>query len=542
MHDDRTGPLGKKTRTWGARLFVAFVGSHGCSSNAVEVPAGAETDAAVASFECAPAEANGCAHRRKDSGEGSQPGGDEAGQANAGAQGAAGERRGAAGTVGAPVVGPDGGQQGGADDGPLHTGDAGSPDDPEGQVAPAATSGPGTVVVQPEDDASYIYDPDRIYTFDVEIDPTDLQRVDEDPKAEQYVAARLRFEDATYEVGYRYKGSVGAFRPPCTTGFDGGPRGGKCSVKLSFNWPDPDGRFFGLKKLQFHAMNTDPSMMRERLGYALFRQMGVPTARATHAILRVNGQPDIYALVEQIDGRFTRSRFTEGGKGNLYKEIWPVHEDPELYLGALKTNEHEMPSVDRMLRFSEAVLDGPEAMAEWLDVEATVRYMAVDRVIMNDDGAFHFYCLGGGLGNNPAPPGNHNYYWYEAEHADRLWLIPWDLDNAMSDIPFPPHIDVDWRLMPEPSQCTCGGGGFGGGLSTPSGCDPLIQNFQAWVPRYEDMVDDFISGPFRKQAVDAQLDGWRQQLTDAGYPVDDSAFRELKTTLDRARTNRGFPY
>jgi hypothetical protein len=36
-----------------------------------------------------------------------------------------------------------------------------------------------------------------------------------------------------------------------------------------------------------------------------------------------------------------------------------------------------------------------------MDFDVTTSYIAVDRVIMNDDGAFHFYCVAGGLGNNP---------------------------------------------------------------------------------------------------------------------------------------------
>ena len=182
-------------------------------------------------------------------------------------------------------------------------------------------------------------------------------------------------------------------------------------------------------------------------GYALFREMGVPTARSTHAIVRINGQAKVYAFVEAIDGRFTRSRFSEGGKGNLYKEIWPVHDDAQAYVAALKTNEDEQPSVDRILRFGDAIREGTEAMARFLDKDIMTSYMAVDRVLMNDDGAFNLYCIPQGAGNNPSLPGNHNF-WYEAAETDRFWLIPWDLDDAMVGVAFPPHVNVDFRTEP----------------------------------------------------------------------------------------------
>jgi len=94
-------------------------------------------------------------------------------------------------------------------------------------------------------------------------------------------------------------------------------------------------------------------------------------------------------------------------------------------------------------------VQGPEAMAAWMDADATTSFMAVDRVLMNDDGAFHFYCFAGAIGNNPKAPGNHNYYWYEAERADRLWLVPWDMDLSMNDAPNgPSHIAVNWLATP----------------------------------------------------------------------------------------------
>ena len=408
---------------------------------------------------------------------------------------------------------------------------------------PSASTSSESVTAEPADDAAYIYNPAVVHTFDVEIAPADLALADSNPKAEQYVPARLHFEGETYDIGYRYKGSVGAFRPPCTSAFDGGPKAGKCSVKLSFDWTVPDGRFHGLKKVLFHAMHNDPSMLRERLGYALFREMGVPAPRATHAILRVNGQADIYALVEEIDGRFTRSRFTEGGKGNLYKEIWPIHDDPQAYLAALETNAEQDPSPDRIVRFKDAILRGPDAMAAWVDRDLTASYIAVDRVIMNDDGAFHFYCLPGGKGNNPVLPGNHNYYWYEAQDADRFWIIPWDLDHSMRESTVPPHIPVDWRTLPGDAECSACSGGAGFGVNGPApGCDRVIKNFQAWQTSYEAKIDALVAGPFSQERVNEQLAVWSQQLATAGFPVPAAPMQELQAILDRARTNRGFRY
>lgn len=412
---------------------------------------------------------------------------------------------------------------------------------PEPPIESEPVLGPGNVVGDPNDEASEVFDQNVVHTFDLEIAPADLESANADPSAEQYVPARLTFAGTSYDVGYRYKGSLGAFFPPCTNFIDG-TKDGKCSIKLSFNWMDPDGKFFGLKKLLFHSMNNDPSMLRERLGYSMFRKMGVPASRATHAVLKVNGQADIYALVEEVDGRFTRSRFTEGGKGNLYKEIWPTNVDARDYVAALETNEDAMPSVERILRFREAIEAGSEAMATWLDMEVTTSYMAVDRVIVNDDGAFHLYCGGDQLSNNPTSPSNHNYFWYEAEAADRLWIIPWDLDHSMSDRTDGPHIVADWRKQPAPEECGVCDTAALGAAGPPSACDRLFGNLQVWIPQYEAKVDTFIQGPFSKANVDADLARWKQQIIDAGFTVDEAAITDLIRVLDWARANRGYKY
>ncbi|HMI90847.1 MAG TPA: hypothetical protein VK509_05760 [Polyangiales bacterium] len=130
------------------------------------------------------------------------------------------------------------------------------------------TSGSQQVIADPNDEAAYIYDQSALRSYDLRLAPADLARLDAAPGAEEYVEGALRFEDRDYAaVGVRYKGSVGAFRG-CLTGGNGvanngANTGAKSCTKLSM-------KLVGL-----------------------------------------------FVLVEQIDGRFTRSHFTEGGEGNL---------------------------------------------------------------------------------------------------------------------------------------------------------------------------------------------------------------------------------
>jgi spore coat protein CotH len=406
---------------------------------------------------------------------------------------------------------------------------------------------PGSVIAEPEDSARNIFDQSALRTYNLIVAEADLAIIDANPAAEQSVPGMLEFEGHQYgPVGVRYKGSVGAFNPPCMAarGGRGGPKTGKCSLKVSFDDLDEDGRFFGVKKLNFHSMNRDGSLLRDRLGYSLFREMGIAAPRAVHARLLINGRLEgLFAAVEQIDGRFTRSRFSEGGKGNLYKEVWPIHDTPSVYANALETNREESPSVDGMITFKRAVDAGADAVLRWLDRDYMLRLIAVDRVTINDDGAFHFRCFRGGAGGSSMSV-NHNYYWYEAGHAERFWLVPWDLDNNF-DNRLSVHIASEWTA---PSDCAC----TGFGQRAPS-CDPLIHHFGSWRADYDRVVDDFLQTAFSAGNVDAKLEAWISQIEAAveesgglnGAPTADSwrnAVLDLRSKIEMARMHRGYPY
>lgn len=404
-------------------------------------------------------------------------------------------------------------------------------------VAIPASAG---VVPEPNDEASYVFDQTVVRTYNIIVAEADLKKIGLQPSAEMFVPAMLEFEGKTLgPFNVRYKGN--SWGAPCTTGGRDDPKDGKCSMKLDFDAHDPKARFYALKKLNFHSMNNDPSLLRDRLGYALFREMGIAAPRSAHARLLVNGKLEgIFIVVEPIDGVFTRSHFTDGGKGNLYKEVWPVSPEDSVYLEKLVTNEKEQPSVMGMLAFKQAVDRGPDAVRSLIDREYFLRYLAVDRLIINDDGALHFWCDG-----PPATVGhNGNYYWYEAPSHDKFWLVPWDLDESFDGYP-PGRISPEWTTT---AACSCVGSGSL--FSMPSACDKLTQSFISWLPDYQTQVDAFLAGPYAASAVDVKLATWSQQIAPvveetAGKNAAPSAdewragVNQLKATIASSRQHRG---
>ena len=373
--------------------------------------------------------------------------------------------------------------------------------------------------------SDYIFDQNKLPTFELTLPPEHLAEIDADPAAEKYVEGSMIFEGETLSpVGIRYKGSVGAF-VNCLSGTNLlNPSGHKICTKLSMkvkvNWTDTDDKFYGLKKLQFHSQNLDNSQLKERLGYWLFQQMGVAAPRSIHARLIINGEyQGLFALTEQIDGRFTRFNYGDG-TGNLYKEIWPINSNgvphnPQSYLNALETNEEDNPSPDMIRTFGQEIANADvdsvgNVIIKWMDLDEIMAYIAVDRTIRVDDGAFHWYCNGFSCSN-------HNYFWYEDPTQIKMHLIPWDMDNAFENIisdvnPVTPIADEWGEISNNCEPFVYGSFQFS---QRSAACDKLTAGWVSFEAEYEQKILELKEGPLSVAAIDAQLTSWIEQIRSA---------------------------
>lgn len=405
--------------------------------------------------------------------------------------------------------------------------------------------------------SDYIFDQNKLHTFILNLPGSSLQEIDSDPTAEQYVEGSLIFEgDTISPVGIRYKGSVGAFVGSVSGPNWSNPSGYKTATKLSMkvkiNWNGSNRKFYGLKKLQFHSQNHDPSQMRERLGYWLFKEMGVEAPRSVHARLIINGRYyGLYALTEQIDGRFTKYHYADGD-GNLYKECWPLNSNGQAkssfeYLNSLKTNEEDNPSATIIQSFAQELANANTfnlngIIENWMDVSKTMAYVVTDRAIRHDDGPFHWYCFSGNCES-------HNFYWYETPADNKVHLIPWDLDNAFENINVQnavTNIADAWGAIS--NNCQPFSHGPLGLRQWSAACDKLTGAWANMDNVYAQQKTRLVNGPLSIGQADAQIDNWAAQIRAAteeaaGLYSDaltvaewEQAMQQLKAQLAIART------
>jgi spore coat protein H len=382
--------------------------------------------------------------------------------------------------------------------------------------APAVT--PADAGVAPTDqgpleskDSTRVFAEDVLWRFDLTAAPSDVEWLHANAELEQSISADLTASGIPIgQVGLRYKGNVGTLEN-C---FDakGNQICSKLSMKLVFNEYDTNKRFYGLKRLNFHALTYDPSLMHDRLAYGMFREMNVHASRATHAQLYLNGEYlGVFSMVEQVDGRFADHRFPGAGEGNLYKERWPNSSDPAYYVAGLKTNEAAA-NVSRMVAYGQAISTAtdrtlPEVIAAYNDVDYLMRYLAVDGAISNVDGITAWY-------TGPGWISNHNYYWYEEESGQRFWLIPWDLHYTF-EVSTPFDAVPAWDAPP--GDCSVRYVTFSADAPVRApGCDPFVHGLALFErSRYLGAVQQLLDGPLQLDSIDQKLDRWFSQIADA---------------------------
>jgi spore coat protein H len=360
-------------------------------------------------------------------------------------------------------------------------------------------------LVPDDGEQTWVFDPAAVHTYELTLDPEVWAALQLNARDEEYAEADLTAAGHSLgRVGLRFKGSLGTLAS-CFED-DGTPRCEKLSMKLKFDEYVAEQRFFGLKRLNFNSMLFDDTLMRERLAYRVYREMGVVAPRSAHARLVINGEEwGVFSLVEDIDGRFTDHHF-EGGDGNVYKEAWPGNADEELLAEALQTNE-EVADNSGFLQFQADLLGAaeqelPEVLERYLDVDTTLAYLAVDQAITNWDGITAFYCYDEFCEN-------HNYYWYQAELEPRFVLIPWDLDNTFATSP----LTGVPGLFEVPEDCSLFYEAMGRTLRA-SACDPLLRGLIAsGGARYTAQLDRLIEGPFASGGLQSWIDELEAQLT-----------------------------
>ncbi|MFK7736009.1 MAG: CotH kinase family protein [Pirellulaceae bacterium] len=295
-----------------------------------------------------------------------------------------------------------------------------------GRGGQQASGKPGAMVstneVQQYADES-LYDPSVLRTLFFEFENADWES---ELEAFRYsdvdVPATLTVDGRQYSnVGIRFRGQSSYFS--IATGL-------KRSFNISMNLADEDQRLYGYKTLNLLNSNGDPSYMSTVL-YSKIANQYIPAPKANHVRVVINGRDwGIYVNVQQFNKDFLAEHF-ESTKGTRWKADGNPNADAGLrYLGdEIEPYEErlDMKSNDGKKAWKSLVLlcktlnetplaELETALEPMLDVDATLRFLALDVALVNSDG-----------------------YWTRAsdyslflDHQKRFHIIPHDMNEAFA--------------------------------------------------------------------------------------------------------------
>ena len=235
-------------------------------------------------------------------------------------------------------------------------------------------------------------------------------------KPDSYVEGDLRFEldgrilELT-RIGVRLKGRLGSSRKLSQ----------KAGFLLKFDKYQDKQTLLGLKKLALNNMVQDPSMIHERLGYTLFREMEVPAPRSAYAMVYVNGALyGLYATIEATDNPVFLKHWFGSDDGNLYEGQY----GSDLSVGQENTFDQDkgddigFADLTQLARALDQMTNPAtflEDAAKVIDMDLYVRFAATELFLGHWDG----YAAA-----------RNNYYLYRRPSDGRWVFLPWGIDQT----------------------------------------------------------------------------------------------------------------
>ena len=214
----------------------------------------------------------------------------------------------------------------------------------------------------------------------------------------------------------------------------GSRSGTKPGLRVDFDRYTSGLRFLGLKSFILRNNTQDASNLHERLSMLLFRKMGLPAPRQSHAKFFVNNEyAGLYTLVESVDKAFLQRAYGEDN-GYLYDYDYPLGAqpyyledrglDPARYVPLpFKPETHEdnprpefiVDLIQTINLTSSGVFQ--TAIAEFINLEQFLRHVAVEMFVADNDGFL------GDLGTN-------NFFLHRFDNRKMFSIIPWDKSEA----------------------------------------------------------------------------------------------------------------
>lgn len=352
-----------------------------------------------------------------------------------------------------------------------------------------------------------VFDPERVIEIQIEMDPADWDALRlqtrsfldvigssclEPPvRPFTYFPAAVTIDGQHIEnIAVRKKGFFGSLDTQ------------KPSLKLKLDAYIEGQHYSGVKNLTFNNNKSDPSHVRQCLGYWLFDRAGIPSPRCNFARVSVNGANlGVFTNVEPIKKQFL-SRYFSNNSGNLYEGALSDWRTGWVDTFQRKTNKEYVDRSDiealvPLMALPDAeLLDG---MAPLVDVDDFITFWMMERLIGHADGYAR---------------NTNNFYVYIDPTTGLYHFIPWGIDSTFwdSDLPLP------WETNAPPTVV------WSEGIITRR----LFRHAET-QPIYYERARELLDNVWIEAEIDAEIERMRQQV---GPHVDAAAQSDFNANVD----------
>ena len=282
------------------------------------------------------------------------------------------------------------------------------------------------------DESWKVYDESQLAVINIIVDEEDLEWMYQNVDSDSIHMASIHFQNAYINdqidsVGFRLRGNTSR-------------NAEKKSFKVDFDHYISGREFYDVEKLNLNGEHNDPSIIRSKLSWDFYQQIGMQSSRASHVKVYINNiYYGLYISVEHIDNTFLAKNF-KNDNGNLWKCIWPADltyrgSQPENYFPyygedrpyELKTNrdQYDYSKLARLIRIIHLT---PDSLDMVLNIKTTLQYFAMN-ILMGSWDDYRFL--------------RNNFYLYHNPDNDLIHWVPFDYDNSFGIDWF----NIDWSTI-----------------------------------------------------------------------------------------------
>ncbi|MFJ7936751.1 CotH kinase family protein [Sporosarcina sp. NPDC096371] len=247
-----------------------------------------------------------------------------------------------------------------------------------------------------------------IPSYSLKIEDENLEELRRDLWNNDPVPADLMAEGVTYDIDLAYRGSyTRKFR--------------KRSYRIEFINPKV---FSGGREIHLNAEYRDPSLIRNKLSFDFFHDLGVLSPQSQHINLSRNGShKGVYLQLESVDEFFLKKRGLPRGpifyavNNNANFSLLRDEKVKDSLLSGYQRAFGIQSDNDFLQEFINKIntiplSDFPDEISRYINIDSFLRWLAGAVCSMNNDGFTHNYAL------------------YRNSGTGLFEIIPWDYDGT----------------------------------------------------------------------------------------------------------------